>query len=139
MEISHYVECFFESANLLSEASYMGTRCPLPAANHHGFPPKRKQTKEPRYIKAIVRTSKDLIPPARIPALRKFLGTGIAMIAFTFAARAFGLPDTPPASANPHPMTVEDVDHLLEVEGPQLSPDGSMDRIHCAPGGHQGR
>ncbi len=102
----------------------MGTRCPLPAANHHGFPPKRKQTKEPRYINAIVRTSKDLIPPTRIPALRKFLGTGIAMIAFTFAARAFGLPDTPPASANPHPMTVEEVDHLLEVEGPQLSPDG---------------
>ena len=78
----------------------MGTRCPLPAANHHGFPPKRKQTKEPRYIKAIVRTSKDLIPPARIPALRKFLGTGIAMIALHLRCRSFGLPDTPPARAN---------------------------------------
>ena len=115
------------------------SRRPLPAANHHGFPPKRKQTKKPRYINAIVKTSTDLIPAARIPALRKFFGAGIAMIAFTLAASSFGLSDTPPANPNPHPMTVDDVDHVLEVDSPQLSPDGSMGRIHRAPGGYQGR
>ena len=80
------------------------------------------------------RTSTDLIAPARIPAFSKFLGTGIAMVAFTFAATSFGLSgapssDAPPVPANPgspHAMIVDDVDHLLEVDSPQFSPDGKF-------------
>src|SRR5271165_464959 len=74
-------------------------------------------------------TSTDLIASARMPSMSNLLGMGIAVIALSFAASSAlaAASDAPPAPANPaspHAMTVEDIDHLLEVDSPQLSPDG---------------
>ena len=102
----------------------MGTGCPLPAADHHGSPANVRQTKEPRYIKATVKTSKDLISSSQDPCPPQIPRDRGCHDRLHLCAPSFGFSDTPPANANPHPMTVEDVDHLLDVDGPQLSPDG---------------
>ena len=97
------------SAKLLPEASYVSTGCPLPVAN--------------RYRLALNLNHPKCQPSARIFAIRRVLGTGL--IAFSFVSTSFALSDAPSAAANPpHPMTVDDVDHLLDVNGPRLSPDG---------------
>jgi dipeptidyl aminopeptidase/acylaminoacyl peptidase len=60
--------------------------------------------------------------PASMLGFRKVLGAALAL---AFAAPAFALsaaPDIPPAT--PHPMTLDDAEHLLDVDNPQLSPDG---------------
>jgi dipeptidyl aminopeptidase/acylaminoacyl peptidase len=101
---------WFTDANLLPEASYVSKGCPLPVANRFGLVPNPDNPKR---------------QPARIPAVSKFFATGISVLAFTFTATSFGMSDTPPAPANPpRAMTVGDVDHLLDVGGPRLSPDG---------------
>jgi dipeptidyl aminopeptidase/acylaminoacyl peptidase len=100
---------FFINANLLPEASYVSTCCPLPIANRYRLGPNLNDPKRQS--------------PARIPVIGRFLGTGV--IALALVSTSFGLSDTPPAPATPpHAMTVDDVDHLLDVGGPKLSPDG---------------
>jgi len=99
----------FIDANLLPEASYVSTGCPLPVANRFRLAPNPNHPKCQSSL--------------GIPAIRKFFAAGV--IALTFVSTSFALSDTPSAPANPpHPMTVDDVDHLLDVSGPQLSPDG---------------
>ena len=56
----------------------------------------------------------------------------VAAIALAFAASSSGLSGAPSAAAAdtpanpvaPHAMTVDDVEHLLDVDSPQISPDG---------------
>jgi dipeptidyl aminopeptidase/acylaminoacyl peptidase len=76
------------------------------------------------------RTSFHLITLARMPRLRKFLGPGIAAIVLTLACSSSALSGVPysdaPATNPPSPraMNLDDLEHLLEVNNPQLSPDG---------------
>jgi dipeptidyl aminopeptidase/acylaminoacyl peptidase len=53
-----------------------------------------------------------------MPSFSTFLGA--AAVALTFAASSLGFADTPA----PHAITLDDIDHLLDVGNPQLSPDG---------------
>jgi dipeptidyl aminopeptidase/acylaminoacyl peptidase len=52
----------------------------------------------------------------RIPSFTRFLAAGLIALTLTTASFA--------QSNAPHPMTIDDVDHLLDVNNPQLSPDG---------------
>jgi dipeptidyl aminopeptidase/acylaminoacyl peptidase len=77
-----------------------------------------------------VRTSMDVISPARMPTFSKFLGAAIAAIVLTLACSSSALsgvpyPDAPATQPPaPRPMNLDDLEHLLEVDNPQLSPDG---------------
>ena len=61
---------------------------------------------------------------ATMPSFSTFLGGVVVVVALALPASSFGFADTAANTTAPHAMTVDDIEHLLDVGSPQLSPDG---------------
>jgi hypothetical protein len=59
-----------------------------------------------------------------MPSFRTFLGAVIALAGLAFPASSFGFADTAASPVARHAMTPDDIEHLLDVGDPELSPDG---------------
>ena len=59
-----------------------------------------------------------------MPSFRVFVGALIVLAGLAFPASCFGFADTTANPAARHAMTLDDIEHLLDVGDPELSPDG---------------
>jgi hypothetical protein len=75
---------------------------------------------------------------ATMPSFSTFLGGVVVVVALAFPASSFGFADTANTTA-PHAMTLDDIEHLLDVSSPQLSPDSKWIAYSRPPGRYQGR
>jgi dipeptidyl aminopeptidase/acylaminoacyl peptidase len=60
---------------------------------------------------------------ATMPSFSTFLGGVVVVVSLAFPASSFGFADTVANTTAPHAMTLDDIEHLLDVGSPQLSPD----------------
>jgi dipeptidyl aminopeptidase/acylaminoacyl peptidase len=59
-----------------------------------------------------------------MPSFRMFVGALIVLAGLAFPASCFGFADPAANPAARHAMTLDDIEHLLDVGDPELSPDG---------------
>ncbi len=60
---------------------------------------------------------------ATMQSFSTFFAGVVVVLAIAFPASSFGFADTTPNTSAPHAMTLDDIEHLLDVGSPQLSPD----------------
>jgi dipeptidyl aminopeptidase/acylaminoacyl peptidase len=60
---------------------------------------------------------------ATMPSFSTFLGGVVVVVALAFPASSFGVANAGSNTTAPHAMTLDDIEHLLDVGSPQLSPD----------------
>ena len=60
---------------------------------------------------------------ATMPSFSTFLGGVVVVVALAFPAPSFGFANAAANTTAPHAMTLDDIEHLLDVGSPQLSPD----------------